>query len=92
MCDIHSAKEDGTPLIETEDKWGDMNSELRPTESISEFVNGGPKNYAYRVLNGDGREKTVCKVRGIRFMILRENKGEEPSVVHVHTEKTSNVR
>jgi len=28
-------------------------------------VSGGPKNYAYRVLTGDGGEKNLCKVRGI---------------------------
>jgi len=44
-----------------------MTSELHPSESISEFVSGGPKIYAYRVLIGDGRENTVCKVRGITF-------------------------
>jgi len=53
------------------------------------------------VQNGDGREKTVCKVRGKTFnyivinmlnlevfrdMILRGNNGDEPSVVNVHTE------
>jgi len=43
-----------------------MTSELRSSESISEFVSGGPKNNAYRLLDtGDGREKAVCKVRGI---------------------------
>ena len=80
---------------------GDTSSELHPAENISEFFSRGPKNYAYRVLTGDGREKTVCKVRGItlsyyasnmvdfeviRDMILRENKGDENSVVKVHTE------
>jgi len=53
-------------------------------------------------VTGDGREKTVCKVRGktfnynasklvhinvIRDVILRENKGNEPTLVNVHTEK-----
>jgi len=47
------------------DKLGDMTSELRPSETISEFVIDGPKNYEIRVLNGDGREKNRCKVRGI---------------------------
>jgi len=56
---------DGTPqLIERGDKLGEMTSELRPSTSISEFACGGPKNYAYRVLTGDVREKTVCKVGG----------------------------
>jgi len=33
-------------LIETGDKLGDMTSELRYTDYVSEFVHGGPKNYA----------------------------------------------
>jgi hypothetical protein len=78
-----------------------MTSKLRPSESISEFLRGGPNNYAYRVLIGDGRENTMCKVRGInlnynasklvhfdviRDMILRGNKGDEPTLVNGHTE------
>jgi len=47
-------------LIEKGDKLGDMTSELCPSETISEFLTGGPNNYAYRVLNEDGREKTMC--------------------------------
>jgi len=54
------------------------------------------------VLTRDGREKTVCNVRGItlnynawksvnfdviRDMILRGNMGNVPSVVNVHTER-----
>jgi len=50
----------------------------------------------------DGRDKTVCKVRDItlnytalkmvnfdviRDMILKGNKGDEPSVINVHTDK-----
>jgi len=79
-----------------------MTSELHPYEFISEFVSGGPKNYAYRVMIGaTGEEKTVCKVRGITInynasklvnferikdMILKS--GDEPqTVVNVHTEK-----
>lgn len=34
---------------------------------ISEFVTGGPKNYAYLVKKPDGEEKTVCKVKGLRL-------------------------
>ena len=70
-----------------------MSSELRPSETISEFVSGGPNNYAYWVLTGDSREKTVCKVRGIilnynatkmvnfgviRDIILKTNEGVNP--------------
>ena len=45
---------------------GEMTSELRATEYISEFVSGGPKNYAHKVIDtGTGGTTTVCKVRGI---------------------------
>jgi len=38
-----------------------MTSELRPSESISEFVSGGPKNYAYKIVTEGKKEeeKTV---------------------------------
>ena len=46
-----------------------MTNELQPGEFIEEFVSGGPKNYAYRVVGGNGTTKThkksVCEVRGI---------------------------
>jgi len=76
-----------------------MTSELRPSGSSSEFTCGGPKHYAYRVVDTvTGAGRTVCNVRGItlnysasklvnvyviRDMIL---KGDEPSVVNVDTE------
>ena len=43
-----------------------MTSELKPSEIIEEFVSGGPKNYAYKVVDTvTGDQKSVCKVRGI---------------------------
>jgi len=48
---IYIQPKDEPSLIETGDKFGDMTSELSPSESISEFVSGGPKNYAYKVVN-----------------------------------------
>lgn len=39
---------------------GQLTSELDPDEYITEFVSGGPKNYAYRTTKG----KEVCKIRG----------------------------
>jgi len=43
-----------------------MTTELRSTQIISEFAIGGPKNYAYRVVDTvTGDSQTVCKVRGI---------------------------
>ena len=63
---IYIQPRDETCLIETGDKLGEMTSELRTTEYTSEFVSGGPKNYAYRVIDtGTGESTTLCKVRGI---------------------------
>jgi len=43
-----------------------MTSELRSKEYVSEFVSGGHKNYAYKVIDTvTGRANAVCKVRGI---------------------------
>jgi len=53
-------------LLETGDNLGQMTSELKPNEIISEVVCAGPKNYVYRTINSlTGERKTVCKVRGI---------------------------
>jgi len=54
---IYVQPRDEPALIETGDKLGDMTSELRPSEFISEFVSGGPKNYAYRVMTGGTEEE-----------------------------------
>ena len=83
---------DGAALVEIGDCLGVTTSELKPDEIISEFVSGGPKKYANKMLNSVTRaEKTVCKVRGItlnykvsqlvnfekfREMILRRNEKE----------------
>ena len=48
---IYIQPKDEPNLIETGDKLGDMTSELRSTEYVSEFVSGGPKNYAYKVID-----------------------------------------
>ncbi|KAJ8972049.1 hypothetical protein NQ317_001519 [Molorchus minor] len=54
---------------ETGDFIGDMTNELEvygKDSYISEFVSGGPKNYAYKVFSTrDNKEKVVCKVKGI---------------------------
>ena len=42
---------------------GDLTNE-EPNGRISQFVTGGPKNYAYQVQNGNN-VNTVCKIRGI---------------------------
>ncbi|XP_058890904.1 uncharacterized protein LOC117407014 isoform X1 [Acipenser ruthenus] len=43
------------------DYLGDLTSELKPGEHITEFVSGGPKTYGYVTNNG----KTCLKVKGI---------------------------
>jgi hypothetical protein len=63
---IYIQPSDAPPLDETGDRLGEMTSELKPDEIISEVVCAGPKNYAYRTVNTlTGDNKTVCKVRGI---------------------------
>jgi len=53
-------------LVKTGDNLGEMTSELKANEIISEVVCAGPKNYAYRTINSvTGESRTVCKVRGI---------------------------
>ena len=55
-------------LVETGDNLGDMTSELKPYETITEFVGGGPKNYAYTIIDttnaANQTKKRVCKFRG----------------------------
>lgn len=65
-------KRKGDVMPNTGDYLGNMTNELEeygPNAYISEFVAGGPKNYAYKVIiNQENREeKTVCKVKGIRL-------------------------
>ena len=50
------------PLLETGDGLGAMMSELKPGLHIEEFVNGGPKHYAYRI---------VDPLTGNRDMVLK---------------------
>jgi len=96
---IYIQPRDEPGLIETGDKLGDMTSELRTMDYISEIVSGGPKNYAYRVIDtGKGGAATVCKVRGItlnysakqlvNFNVIRDMiiGSGEPTVM-VHTER-----
>ena len=63
---IYIQPRDGTAMVKTGDCLGNLTSELKPCEYISEFVSGGLKNYAYQTRNTEtGVESTVCKVRGI---------------------------
>lgn len=55
----------------TGDCLGDMTDELEcfgVGSYITEFVSGGPKNYAYKVFSTNTKtEEAVCKVKGIRI-------------------------
>jgi hypothetical protein len=75
-------------------KLQDMQSKLKTSEFIVEFATRSKKNYAYRLITNE-REKTVCKVRGIKlnyhaskfvnFEVIKDiilRQGE--SVVNVH--------
>jgi len=69
-CDIDSViyiqKCGQPPAVICEDKLGDMTKELGPDEYISEFVSGGPRNHAYKIVNAKtSAKKTVYEVRGI---------------------------
>ena len=71
-CDTDSVvfiqPNDDPALIEIGDCLGDMTFGLKHNEIISEFVSGGPKNYAYKTFNSvTCAEKTVFKVRVIKL-------------------------
>ncbi len=58
----------GEPQVATGDYLGDMTDELKdygPGSYITEFISGGPKNYAYKVHSTkDGQEHICTKVKG----------------------------
>lgn len=60
---------EGEYNIPTGECIGDMTDELEtygPGSFITEFVSGGPKNYAYKIFSTNNqREEIVCKVKGI---------------------------
>jgi len=79
-----------------------MTNELHPGEFIDEFVIGGPKNYAYRLVNRTDTSKapkTVYKVRGItlnystshlvNFNVIKDMilKKRPDEVVTLHTDR-----
>jgi len=53
FCDTDSVifvqKKGEPPLIQRGEYLGDMTSELKGSEFISELVSGGPKNYSYKL-------------------------------------------
>jgi hypothetical protein len=102
-CDTDSVfyiqREDEPMLIECGDKLDDMTDDLKPGECTSEFVSAGPKNYAYRICERGGKEKTACKVRGItlnysasrcvNFDVIKDMilNGRPDDTVTAHTDK-----
>jgi nucleoside-triphosphatase THEP1 len=91
---------DEEPLITCADNLSDRVSELGPSEYIQEFVSGGPKIYAYKIIDKTtGKDKTVCKVRGftlnysakylVNFDVIRNTilYPEDNDTVTVRTEK-----
>ena len=59
---------DPPDLVETGNYLGDLTDELAGYGEgayISEFVSGGPKNYAYKVQCPDGKVEEVVKAKGI---------------------------
>jgi len=54
---IYIQPRDEHALIGTGDKLGDLTSEFRPSEFVSEFAVGGHKNYAYKVMTGGTGKK-----------------------------------
>lgn len=62
-------QKDGETSIPTSEFLGSMTNELNtygPHSYITEFVSGGPKNYAFRVFSPSKNESIdVCKVKGI---------------------------
>ena len=103
-CDADSVvfiqPKDEAALVKTGDNLEDMSSELKPEQIVSEFVSGGPKNYASKIVNTVTHEiKLICKVRGltlnysasqfVNFNVIRDMilNREPRRVVTVHNEK-----
>ncbi|KAJ8909911.1 hypothetical protein NQ315_014918 [Exocentrus adspersus] len=63
---IYTCREGDEYDVPTGEFLGDMTDELGAGSYITEFVSGGPKNYAYKYFDAkDNEEKVVCKVKGI---------------------------
>ena len=84
---------EGQPYIPTGDFLGQMKDELNG-DSITEFVSGGAKNYAYQTRGGN----SVCKVRGftlnvrgsaiLNFQSMKQNIMEE---LHIPQDSRRNL-
>ena len=77
-----------------------MTPELKTDFHLEYFVNGGPKNYAYRIVDHvTANHETACKVRGItlnysasqavNFYVMKAMIliGDDTEAVTVHTER-----
>ncbi len=66
MNSVFYIQKSNEPLLnEFGDNLGDMTNDLRPREYIDEFVSGGPKNYAYKVVNSTiNKTKTIISSAG----------------------------
>jgi hypothetical protein len=63
---IYVQPNESPPLVETRDKFGEITSDLKPDEFISQVVCAGPKTYGYKTVNTKTPGyKMVCNVRGI---------------------------
>jgi hypothetical protein len=59
---LYVQRDNETALIPCGDTLGDMVSEVKPGEHLTEFVSPGAKNYAYKIANSaTGETKTVLK-------------------------------
>lgn len=67
----------GEIMPRTGDFLGDLTDKLVDYGSgayISEFVSGGPRNYAYKIKMSDESEISICKVKGIRLNYVNSQK------------------
>lgn len=71
---------DWTPALG--DHLGESTNELDDDDYNTNFVPGGPKNYAYKTKNG----KTTCKVR-IFTLNFRRSQKLNSSIIHISSNK-----
>lgn len=75
---IYKRKRNETnPLIRSE-FLGDLKSELKNGDYITEFVSTGPKSYAYKTKNG----KTECKIKGFTLSVANSKNLNLESLKH----------
>ena len=99
---IYTQNDDELPVIECGDTLCSMTNELQRGEFIVEFASGGPKNYAYKIVNRTDTAKapqTVCNIRGIipnysasqlvNFVVIKDMilNNRPDEVLTVHTDR-----